>query len=281
MPRKIKRGQKKEQPEQHSQAQFSSSWSRLPVPSWSNLHNGLTVAQEGAETAKEDTAAATSSYYMAFQDDCGEAKANEEFAKAYSQAVEHDDSDSSTDSLNNNKPKRRQEESMAVIEQYGNADQPFLPHRGRGLKKSSIQAKGSADKKGPRLDDINKEFHTKHQEHASDDSSSNSDSSSGSTEDDEEAERESRQLDRLGKLLSKEWHDKYGNASKSPDFSRRLVNFKYAQQKRKETFGTGSNGDDTSNTPFGIFGVYEQLADIRNDIKWADEVERRKDEGEP
>ena len=49
----------------------------------------------------------------------------------------------------------------------------------------------------------------------------------------------------------------------------RMQDFKYAQQKRKESYGDES--------PWGILGLYEHLAAIRTDIEWADDVAYRKE----
>jgi hypothetical protein len=81
---------------------------------------------------------------------------------------------------------------------------------------------------------------------------------------------EAVRLERLARLLSPSWFGKYDF---SPAYAQRLVSFKYAQQKRREVYGFES--------PWGIMGLYEHLSAIRNDIKWADEVERRKEYGLP
>jgi len=81
---------------------------------------------------------------------------------------------------------------------------------------------------------------------------------------------EAVRLERLARLLSPTWFGKY---EFSPEYAQRLVNFKYAQQKRREIYGFES--------PWGIMGLYEHLSTIRNDIRWAEEVERRKEYGLP
>ena len=94
--------------------------------------------------------------------------------------------------------------------------------------------------------------------------------SDGSDDFSENAEQEQERLQRSFELLAPTWQKKYNY---SPHYSSRLVNFKFAQQKRAETYGTES--------PWGILGLYEHLSAVRADVKWADEVERRRKANEP
>lgn len=58
-----------------------------------------------------------------------------------------------------------------------------------------------------------------------------------------------------------------------PALERRVRDFKFAQQKRAEKHG--------DNKPFGIFGLYAHLSDIRADLEWAEDADFRRRHGEP
>lgn len=105
---------------------------------------------------------------------------------------------------------------------------------------------------------------------SSDDSSDHStlrDSSSDSDDDandDATPELEEVRLERLKEILTPQWAKKYNYPE---HFTRLLVNFKFAQLKRREMYG--------SESPWGVLGLYEHLSAIRTDIKWASDVEER------
>ena len=58
-----------------------------------------------------------------------------------------------------------------------------------------------------------------------------------------------------------------------PALERRVRDFKFAQQKRNERKG--------ENKPWGIFGLYAHLNDIRADLEWAEDAAWRREHGEP
>jgi membrane associated rhomboid family serine protease len=59
----------------------------------------------------------------------------------------------------------------------------------------------------------------------------------------------------------------------SPALERRIRDFKFAQEKRKEKYG--------SDRPWGILGLYEHLASIRMDLEWAEDAAWRRAHDEP
>lgn len=62
-------------------------------------------------------------------------------------------------------------------------------------------------------------------------------------------------------------------ASLPPALERRVRDFKFAQQKRKEKQGNAR--------PWGIFGLYAHLSDIRADLEWAEDAAWRRQKKEP
>lgn len=58
-----------------------------------------------------------------------------------------------------------------------------------------------------------------------------------------------------------------------PALERRVRDFKFAQSKRRERHG--------DNRPWGIFGLYQHLSDIRADLEWAEDAAWRRQRGEP
>lgn len=58
-----------------------------------------------------------------------------------------------------------------------------------------------------------------------------------------------------------------------PALERRVRDFKMAQQKRRERQG--------SSRPWGIFGLYQHLSDIRADLEWAEDAAWRRQHKEP
>jgi len=59
----------------------------------------------------------------------------------------------------------------------------------------------------------------------------------------------------------------------SPALKRRLRDFAFAQQKRRETYG--------EKNPWGIIGLYDHLTGIRTDIEWAEDAAWRRENNEP
>jgi hypothetical protein len=59
----------------------------------------------------------------------------------------------------------------------------------------------------------------------------------------------------------------------NPTLMRRLRDFSFAQQKRRETYG--------EKTPWGIIGLYDHLTGIRTDIEWAEDAAWRRENNEP
>jgi len=58
-----------------------------------------------------------------------------------------------------------------------------------------------------------------------------------------------------------------------PALERRIRDFKFAQRKRKEKYG--------SDRPWGILGLYDHLANIRIDLEWAEDAAWRRQHTEP
>jgi len=59
----------------------------------------------------------------------------------------------------------------------------------------------------------------------------------------------------------------------NPQLARRLRDFQFAQNKRREKYG--------HEKPWGIMGLYDHLASIRIDIEWAEDAAWRRNKGEP
>lgn len=59
----------------------------------------------------------------------------------------------------------------------------------------------------------------------------------------------------------------------SPALKRRLRDFAFAQQKRRDTYG--------EKNPWGIIGLYDHLTGIRTDIEWAEDAAWRREQNEP
>ncbi len=58
-----------------------------------------------------------------------------------------------------------------------------------------------------------------------------------------------------------------------PALERRIRDFKFAQTKRRDRHG--------DNKPWGIFGLYAHLSDIRADLEWAEDAAWRRQRSEP
>lgn len=59
----------------------------------------------------------------------------------------------------------------------------------------------------------------------------------------------------------------------SPELERRVLDFRLAQQKRRDKYGVPK--------PWGVFGMYEHLAYVRVDLEWAEDAAWRRQHGEP
>jgi membrane associated rhomboid family serine protease len=62
-------------------------------------------------------------------------------------------------------------------------------------------------------------------------------------------------------------------ASLSPELQRRVLDFRLAQQKRKDKYGPQSR--------YGFFGMYLHLTDVRVDLEWAEDAAWRRLHGQP
>jgi hypothetical protein len=58
-----------------------------------------------------------------------------------------------------------------------------------------------------------------------------------------------------------------------PALERRIRDFRFAQRKRRETYG--------DERPWGILGLYDHLASIRIDLEWAEDASWRRTHNEP
>ena len=103
------------------------------------------------------------------------------------------------------------------------------------------------------------------------------------------AEDEAATLRLLAHQLNREWgeeadqdidgqlHD--GSAASgqpltiSPSLERRLRDFRFAQNKRRERYG--------SERPWGILGLYDHLLGVRIDVEWSEDAAWRREHGEP
>ena len=59
-----------------------------------------------------------------------------------------------------------------------------------------------------------------------------------------------------------------------PGLERRVQDFQFAQQKRRDKYGDNQR-------PWGIYGLYSHLSDIRADLEWAEDAEWRRRRSEP
>jgi membrane associated rhomboid family serine protease len=74
----------------------------------------------------------------------------------------------------------------------------------------------------------------------------------------------------LAGQLTREWRNR---AIGAPSLERRLRDFRFAQNKRRDKYG-----DDR---PWGILGLYDHLAGIRIDLEWAEDAAWRREHNEP
>jgi len=59
----------------------------------------------------------------------------------------------------------------------------------------------------------------------------------------------------------------------SPSLERRLRDFRFAQNKRRDRYG--------DNRPWGILGLYDHLLGVRIDVEWSEDAAWRREHGEP
>ncbi|KAG7364056.1 rhomboid family protein [Nitzschia inconspicua] len=64
-----------------------------------------------------------------------------------------------------------------------------------------------------------------------------------------------------------------GDVDLPPALERRVRDFKFAQNKRRERHG--------DQRPWGIYGLYAHLSDIRADLEWAEDAAWRRQRGQP
>jgi membrane associated rhomboid family serine protease len=64
-----------------------------------------------------------------------------------------------------------------------------------------------------------------------------------------------------------------GDVDLPPALERRVRDFKFAQAKRRERHG--------DQKPWGIYGLYAHLSDIRADLEWAEDAAYRRQRGQP
>ena len=67
--------------------------------------------------------------------------------------------------------------------------------------------------------------------------------------------------------------DEDGSTDLPPALERRIRDFRFAQQKRRERNG--------AKKPYGIFGLYAHLSEIRADLEWAEDAAWRRNHNRP
>ncbi len=82
----------------------------------------------------------------------------------------------------------------------------------------------------------------------------------------------------LVQTLNHQNHHSHNNnnnsgSTSSPELERRVLDFQLAQRKRFEKYGTRST--------FGIFGMYNHLANVRIDLEWSEDAAYRRLHNEP
>jgi hypothetical protein len=63
------------------------------------------------------------------------------------------------------------------------------------------------------------------------------------------------------------------NEYETPSIARRIIDFNFAQMKRRKKFG--------NERPWGILGLYDHLSAVRMDVEWAEIAACRRANGEP
>lgn len=86
----------------------------------------------------------------------------------------------------------------------------------------------------------------------------------------EEREDDIAQLRLLAGKLNADWG---AQDLMAPALARRIRDFQFAQEKRREKYG--------EEKPWGILGLYDHLASIRVDVEWAEDAAWRRANGEP
>lgn len=84
-------------------------------------------------------------------------------------------------------------------------------------------------------------------------------------------QQEDAMMRHLAAQLRSDWATK--EKTISPNLERRLRDFQFAQQKRREKYG--------HERPWGILGLYDHLAGIRVDLEWAEDAAWRRSHAEP
>ncbi len=77
----------------------------------------------------------------------------------------------------------------------------------------------------------------------------------------------------MSELIKSLGTDENSNVSLPAPLERRVQDFRFAQNKRREKHG--------NQKPWGIYGLYTHLSDIRADLEWAEDAAWRRHRGEP
>ncbi len=77
----------------------------------------------------------------------------------------------------------------------------------------------------------------------------------------------------MSELIKSLGTDESSNVSLPAALERRVQDFRFAQNKRREKHGDQS--------PWGIYGLYAHLSDIRADLEWSEDAAWRRHRGEP
>jgi len=77
----------------------------------------------------------------------------------------------------------------------------------------------------------------------------------------------------MAELIKHLGTDDTSNVNLPPALERRVQDFRFAQNKRREKYG--------DQKPWGIYGLYAHLSDIRADLEWAEDAAWRRNRGQP
>jgi len=77
----------------------------------------------------------------------------------------------------------------------------------------------------------------------------------------------------MSELIKSLATDENSNVDLPPSLERRIQDFRFAQNKRREKHG--------DQKPWGIYGLYAHLSDIRADLEWAEDAAWRRHRGQP
>lgn len=69
------------------------------------------------------------------------------------------------------------------------------------------------------------------------------------------------------------WGGWAGKRIVAPTIARRIRDFQFAQEKRRQKYG--------NERPWGILGLYDHLSSVRTDVEWAEIAACRRANGEP